>query len=105
MGFAVNYALVAGAITPREAIADLRVDLDALPAIADAHRAALNHSLDTAAWAVQAGRPVLACHAMRTFAMRVAARGVLPYPDRVAYFGAQSRDVLGLMRCARGRGA
>lgn len=102
MGFAVNFALVAGAITPAEAFADLRVDLDALPAIEDADRAALNYALDLAAGAVQGNRPALACQATRSFAELVAMPGVLAsYPDRVVYFGAQSRDVLRLLRCAR----
>jgi len=104
MGFAVNYALVAGAIKPGEAVADMRVDLDALLAIEDDDRAALNQALDLAAWAVQANRRRLACQAVRAFADLVATPGVVPYPDRVAYFGAQSRDVLRLMRCGRGRG-
>jgi hypothetical protein len=101
MGFVVNYALVAGAIKPGEAIADMRVDLDALIGIEDDDRAALNQSLDLAAWAVQANRARLACQAMRGFADLVATPGVLNYPDRVVYFGAQSRDVLRLMRCGR----
>lgn len=100
MDFAVNFALVAAPITPAEAIADLRVGLDSLLAIADEDRSALNYHLDSAAAAVAANRIPLACDAMRSFSARAAMPGVLSsYPDRVTYFVAQTDDVLRLMRC------
>jgi len=105
MGYTANFALVAGAITPSEAIADMRVDLDSLVAIEDADRSALNGHLDLAAWAVAADRAPLACEAMRSFAALVATPGVLIYLDRVTYFVSQSRDVFHLMRCGRWRDA
>lgn len=101
MGYTVNFALVAGAITPGEAIADMRVDLGALLAIEDANRSALNGYLDLAAWAVSTNDAALACEAVRSFAALVVAPGVLIYPDRVLYFYSQSRDVLRLMHCGR----
>ncbi|MFC5576910.1 RCC1 domain-containing protein [Lysobacter niabensis] len=104
MGFAVNFALVDRPITPLEAIADMRVDLDALLAIEDADRNALNAYLDLAAWAVRANRAPLACTAMRSFAALAASPGVIPYPDRVLYLAAQTRDVLRLMGCGHWRG-
>ena len=105
MGFAVNFALVARPITPGEAVADMRVDLNSLIAIEDANRSALNAYLDLAAWAVSANRAPLACVAMRSFAALVADPNVIPYPDRVPYFVAQSRDVLHLMGCGQWRDA
>lgn len=105
MGYTVNFALVAGAITPRQAIADMRVDLDALLAIEDEHRSALNSYLDAAASAVQAGDEPMACEQMRLFAALVAAPGVILYADRVTYFVAQSRDVRRLIGCPRWRDA
>jgi hypothetical protein len=105
MGFAVNFALVARPITPSEAIADMRVDLASLLAIEDANRSALNAYLDLAAWAVNANRAPLACVAMRSFAALVADPDVIPYPDRVLYLVAQTRDVLHLMGCGRWRDA
>lgn len=105
MGFAVNFALVARPITPGEAIADLRVDLASLLAIEDAQRNAMNGYLDLAAWAVRANRAPLACVAMRAFAALATDPDVMPYPDRVLYFGAQSRDVLHLIGCGQWRGA
>jgi hypothetical protein len=104
MGFAVNFALVARPITASEAIADMRVDLDSLIAIEDANRSALNGYLDLAAWAVRADRP-LACVAMRSFAELATAPEVIPYPDRVLYLAAQTRDVLHLMGCGHWRDA
>jgi hypothetical protein len=103
MGYTVNFALVAGRITPGAAIADMRVDLDALLAIEDANRAALNAYLDLAAWAVRANRGPLACVAMRSFAALVAAPDVIPYTDRVPVFLSQSRDVLHLIGCGQWR--
>jgi alpha-tubulin suppressor-like RCC1 family protein len=103
MGYTANFALVAGAITPSEAIADMRVDLDSLVAIEDADRSALNGYLDQAAGAVAANRTPQACEAIRSFAALVATPGVLIYPDRVTYFVSQSRDVFHLMRCGRWR--
>lgn len=105
MGFAVNFALVARPITADEAIADMRVDLAALIAIEDANRNALNAYLDLAAWAVGANRAPLACVAMRSFAALVADPNVMPYPDRLLYFTAQTRDVLHLMGCGQWRAA
>ena len=101
MGFAVNFALVTRPITPGDAIADLRVDLASLPAIEDANRSALNAYLDTAAWAVRAHRAPLACVTMRSFAALATDPDAMPYPDRVRYFGAQTRDVLRLIGCGR----
>jgi len=103
-GYNVSFALVAGAITPGEAIADMRVDLDRLVVIEDAYRSALNGYLDLAAWAVQANRSPLGCEAMRSFAALVATPGVL-YSNRVPYFVSQSRDVFHLMHCGRWRDA
>ncbi|QNP41709.1 RCC1 domain-containing protein [Lysobacter solisilvae (ex Woo and Kim 2020)] len=104
MGHAVNFALVSRGITPGEAIADMRVDLDALLAIEDADRAVLNGDLDAAASAVAANRTPQACEAMRSFAAHATTPGVLAfYPDRALYFDAQTRDVLQLLRCGRGR--
>jgi len=106
MGHIVNFALVAGSITPAEAIADMRVDLGSLIAIEDGHRSALNSYLDLAAWGVQAGDTAVACEGMRSFAALVAAPDVLiSYPDRATYFVAQSRDVLHLIGCGRWRDA
>lgn len=105
MGFTVNFALVADPITPGEAIADMRVDLASLIAIEDANRSALNGYLDLTAWAVTANRRPLACTAMRSFGELIAAPDVIPYPDRVLYFVAQTRDVLHLMGCGRWRDA
>jgi hypothetical protein len=100
MGYVVNYALVAAPITAAEAIADLRVSLNWLIAIDDTERSAMNSYLDTAATAVAAHRLPLACEAMRAFSARVATPGVLDtYHERVAYFVAQTDDVLRLMRC------
>lgn len=105
MGFGVNYALVAGAITPTEAIADMHVDLDSLLAIEDGNRAALHSYLDLAAWGVQANDTATACQGMRSFAELVAAPDVVPYPDRVTYFVAQSREVLHLIGCGKWKDA
>ena len=104
MGFTVNFALVARPITPAEAIADMRVDLAALPAIEDANRSALNGYLDLAAWSLGARRGPLACTAMRSFGDLVANPSVMTYPDRLVYFVAQTRDVLRLTGCAPWRG-
>lgn len=98
MGYIANFALVAGAITPGEAIADMRVDLGRLLAIDDATRRALNGSLDLAAWAVRTNRAPLACAAMASFARVMARRGI-NYADRELYFLSQSRDVRNLMGC------
>jgi hypothetical protein len=103
MGFAVNFALVSGAITPGEAVADMRVDLDSLVAIEDANRSSLNGYLDLAAWAMGAHRTPLACTAMRSFAELAAAPDVIIYPDRVIYLVAQTRDVLHMMGCGHWR--
>ena len=103
MGYVVNYALVAVPITPGEAIADMRVDLNSLIAIEDANRSALNGYLDLAAWAVGNDAP-LACTAMRSFAELAAAPDVIGYTDRVLYLVAQTRDVLHLMGCGHWRG-
>lgn len=105
MGYVVNFALVAGPITPGEAIADMRVDLASLIAIEDANRSALNGYLDLAAWAVSANRAPLACTAMRSFAALVSDPNVLFYADRVPVFVSQSRDVLHLIGCGQWRGA
>lgn len=101
MGYTVNFALVARPITPGEALADMRVDLDWLPAIQDPYRSALNADLDLAAWAMRDNRRQLACMAMRSFAALVADPGAMPYPDRRPYFAAQARDVLRLMGCGQ----
>ncbi|WP_460728644.1 RCC1 domain-containing protein [Lysobacter rhizosphaerae] len=104
MGFAVNFALVSGAITPGEAVADMRVDLNSLVAIEDANRSSLNGYLDLTAWAMGAHRTPLACTAMRSFAELAAAPDVIIYPDRVIYLVAQTRDVLHMMGCGHWRG-
>lgn len=99
MGFTVNYALVSRAITPAEAVADMRVDLAALIAIEDANRAALYADLDLAASAIAARRTAQACTALRTFGARVGDPDVVPYADRRDYFVSQTRDVLRLLGC------
>ena len=101
MGYTANFALVSRAITPAEAIADLRVDLAALVAIEDAARLALNGYLDQAASAVATRYTALACDAMEAFGALIATPGVLIYPDRVVYLSAQARDVSRLMHCPR----
>ncbi|GAB3097711.1 RCC1 domain-containing protein [Lysobacter terrae] len=104
MGYLVNFALVAGAITPGDAIADMRVDLNSLIAIEDADRSAMNSYLDLAASGVLANDAPLACEGVRSFAARVAVPDVFAfYPDRRTYFLSQSRDVMRLMGCPRWR--
>jgi len=105
MGYTVNFALVAGAITPGEALAEMRLDLNRLIAIDDVGRAALNGYLDQAAEAVRTNQTALACEAIQSFATLVATPGVVMYTDRVVYFAAQSRDVFQLMHCGRWRDA
>lgn len=105
MGYTVNFALVAGPVTPEQAIADMRVDLDSLLAIEDEYRSALNSYLDLAAWGLQNNDASLACGGMRSFAALIAAPDVLIYTDRVPYFVSQSRDVLHLIGCGRWKDA